>query len=115
MSSPADVSEPMKRAEFHILLVLASADMHGLGIAEAVEEMTEGAVQLGPGTLYRSLKQLSNRGLIEDVPAPEGEDDPRRRFYGITAEGHRRAADEAERLERLVWAARENRILGKSD
>jgi len=105
---------PMKLAEFHILLVLAAEQRHGLGIAEAIDEATEGAVQLGPGTLYRSLKDLANRGLIQDVPAPEGEDDPRRRFYGIMPEGRRRVAEEAERLARVVQVARENRLIGDS-
>jgi len=111
MAEKDDRPSPMKLAAFHILLVLAADDLHGLGIADAVEEATEGAVQLGPGTLYRSLKDLSNRGFIRDVPAPEGEEDPRRRFYGITPQGRRRVSEESERLARVVQVAREHRLL----
>ena len=70
---------PMKPAEFHILLVLAGKDLHGLGIAQAIDEATDGVIRLGPGTLYRTLKQLVATALIEEVSAPDGEEDPRRR------------------------------------
>ena len=59
--------KPMKPSGFHILLVLAGKSSHGLGIAKAVDEATEGAVILGPGTLYRSLKELMGERLIREV------------------------------------------------
>jgi DNA-binding PadR family transcriptional regulator len=97
-------------AVLHILLALAEDDMHGLGIADWVEEATNGALELGPGTLYRSLKEMVEDGLIREAAADPSAD-PRRRYYAITAAGKRRAAQEAARLERLVEVARERRLL----
>ena len=101
----------MKPAVFHILLALSARDLHGLGIAEAVDVATDGDVLLGPGTLYRSLKEMTRDGLIESVPAPTGEEDPRRRFYRVTEAGRIEARGEAARMERLVEVARANRVL----
>lgn len=111
MSRASRDIKPMKPADFHILLVLAGDARHGLGIAKAVDEATHGAVVLGPGTLYRAIKQLTAAGLIEEVDPPEEEADPRRRFYRITARGLERARTEAERLARLVEVAHENAVL----
>lgn len=97
-------------AVLHILLALADDEMHGLGIADWVEKTTNGAIELGPGTLYRSLKEMVDTGLIREA-APEAMADPRRRYYAITPRGRRRAAKEAARLERLVEVARARRLL----
>ena len=101
----------MKPAVFHILLALSGQDLHGLGIAQSVEMATAGDVRLGPGTLYRSLKEMAHDGLIEKAAAPDGEDDPRRRFYQISDAGRAAVAAEAGRMERLVEVARSNRVL----
>ena len=104
-------SSPVRPAVFHILLALARGERHGLGIATAIDEATEGAVTLGPGTLYRSLKEMTASGLIEEAVRREGEDDPRRRYYRITAPGRELLRAEAERLERIVSVARARRVL----
>ena len=61
-----------------------------------------------PGTLYRSLRQMHERGLVaESEERPEaGLDDERRRYYRLTDLGRRVAVAEIERLEDLVHAAR---------
>lgn len=99
-------SEPLTPAVFHILLALAERDLHGLGIADWVERTTNGALELGPGTLYRSLKELSAAGLIRETTPPEPDADPRRKYYAVTPEGRRALATEAGRLEHLVEVAR---------
>jgi len=111
VTSTEEAYKPMKLADFHVLLVLAGGERHGLGIAKAVDEATSGAVRLGPGTLYRSIKELAASRFIEPTAAPEGEDDPRRRFYRITDEGLRHVRGEARRLARLVDVARANDVL----
>ena len=110
MSSTA-FERPVKPAVFHILLALASGDLHGLGIAGEVDEATSGGMRLGPGTLYRSLKEMVEVGLIEDVPAPAKDDDPRRRFYAITEQGRATLQTEAARFEHIVRVARRKNVL----
>jgi DNA-binding PadR family transcriptional regulator len=106
--------KPMKSADFHVLLVLSTEDRHGLGVAKAVDEATEGAVRLGPGTLYRSLKELTASGWVKPTASPRGDEDPRRRFYRITREGRALVRAEASRLARLVDVARANNVLPES-
>ena len=105
---------PLTPAMFHILLALADSERHGYGIMREVERATDGAFQLGPGTLYRSIKQMLALGLVEESderPDPEL-DDERRRYYRITSAGRRAASVEAQRLARLVSEARARRLLG---
>ena len=102
---------PLRLAVFHILLALAGGEQHGLGIADTVERETDGAVRLGPGTLYRSLKEMVRDGQIHEVAAPAAGEDPRRRFYALTVRGRALVQNEAERLARIVEVARANRVL----
>lgn len=105
---------PLTSAQFHILLALAEGQRHGYGIMLEIQQRTGGALELGPGTLYRSIKQLLDRGLISEVG--NGEDsasDPGRprRFYSLTPTGRARATEEARRLQDLVHWAREATVL----
>lgn len=102
---------PLKTPVFHILLALSDADGHGLGIADEVERATGGTVKLVPGTLYRSLKEMSERGLIRKVDAPRDDADPRRKYYRITERGRELVRAEAARLQRLLQVARERDVL----
>ncbi len=104
---------PLKPVWFHILLALADGARHGFSIREAVEKRTDGAVRLWPATLYGSMRDLSDAGLVE---ALEGEDDPdddqRRRYYRLTPRGRDALRGETDRLQALVDAARATRALG---
>ena len=106
---------PLPVSEFQILLALGDAERHGYGIRQEVAGRTGDEVQLGPGTLYGSIKRMLSAGLIEESderPDPEF-DDERRRYYRITAFGLVVAAAEARRMERLVAQARQKRLLGR--
>ncbi len=104
---------PLTAAVFHILLALADEERHGYGIMQEVERRTSGAVRMGPGTLYGTIKRVLGEGLI----AKSGErpdpalDDERRRYYRLTEFGRRVAVAEAERLEGLVHDARAKSLL----
>src|SRR5258707_10836454 len=49
-SSPRELL-PLTPPVFHILLALADEERHGYGIMQDVARQTDGALQLGPGTL----------------------------------------------------------------
>ena len=93
---------------FNILLALADGERHGYSIIKEVEEETEGGMRLGPGTLYRMLKQLLDDGWIAEVDRVD-ENDPRRRYYRLTPRGRRAAQIEAAQLANLVRLARARR------
>ena len=103
----ADNLGPLTPAALQVVLALAGGKAHGYGIMGFVSELTDGAVQLGPGTLYRTLARLATDGLVEEIPErhEDAPHDSRRRYYQLTELGWRVAAKEAELLERLVEAA----------
>ena len=107
---------PMTPAVFNILLALADGEKHGYAIMLEVEENTQGAVKMGPGTLYGSIKRMLASGLIEETderPDP-AMDDERRRYYRLSGLGQRALHLEAERLEQQVSVARLKHILDGS-
>jgi DNA-binding PadR family transcriptional regulator len=50
---------------FHILVAVADRERHGYAIMRDVEARTDGALRLGPGTLYGSIKRMLHDGLID--------------------------------------------------
>jgi DNA-binding PadR family transcriptional regulator len=105
---------PLTPAVFHILLALADGEKHGYGIMQEVAAITQGAVRMGPGTLYGTIKRLLEAGMIEETderPDP-ALDDERRRYYRITPLGKRTAQAEAARLTLLVTVAQSKRLMG---
>ena len=111
-------------AQFHILLTLAEGRRHGYGIMQEIERRTNGAMELGPGTLYRSIKQLLARDLIIEVDnGTDGGPDPgkQRRSYALTPRGkartdgspptalNRTSISDSEGSTRSTWF--ENRII----
>lgn len=114
--SHADPGEmlPLTPAVFHILLALASGELHGYAIMKEVEAQTEGQVKMGPGTLYGSIKRMLAAHLIEESderPDPDL-DDERRRYYRLTELGRRVLTAEAQRLAQAVRVARAKKLLG---
>ncbi len=101
---------PLGATTFHILLVLADGERHGYSIGKEVEEATHGALRLGPGTLYRHLKQMCADGWIADTARPDPSE-TRRRYYRLTPWGRKIAQAEAARLAELVRVARSRRLL----
>ena len=91
---------PLSPAVFNILLALADGEKHGYGIMLEVETNTAGQVNMGPGTLYGSIKRMLKASLIEESderPDPEM-DDQRRRYYRLTGMGSRVLRAESQRL-----------------
>ena len=100
---------PLTPAAFHVLIALADGPKHGYLILKDVEERTAGDVRLSTGTLYGLIKRFLDEELIIETKP----DDDRRRPYKLTAMGREVAAAEAERLERMVRAARGVKLLGQ--
>jgi DNA-binding PadR family transcriptional regulator len=114
MAGPED-HLPLTPAVFHILVALSDGERHGYAIMRQVAADTDGALQLGPGTLYGCLKRMLAARLVEESderPDPEL-DDERRRYYRITDLGQKTVRAEAQRLATSVTAARAKRLLSK--
>lgn len=105
---------PLTPAVFHILLALADGEKHGYAIMQEVEAVSGGTVNMGAGTLYGSIKRMLQAGLIEESderPDPEI-DHQQRRYYRLSNFGERVLKAESFRLEAIVRAARDKKILG---
>ena len=102
---------PLPVSQLHILMALAAGDKHGYGIMREVEGFTDGAVKMGPGTLYGAVKRMLAAVLIvESDERPDQElDDERRRYYRLTELGGRVLDAEVARMEELAHAARARR------
>jgi DNA-binding PadR family transcriptional regulator len=98
---------------FHILLALADQDLHGYAIIQDVAARTNGGVRLTASTLYAALKRLLDDGWIRELEDRPDADDPRRRYYRITAAGRAAGRAEAARLAELAEMARAKRWLPK--
>jgi len=96
---------PLSPATLHILLALASGDLHGYAIMQEVARHSGGQYKIGPGTLYDNLKKLLAAGLVEELPE-SGDDTRARRTYRLTRLGSAVLAAETDRLTGVLRQAR---------
>ena len=102
------MSNALKPQWFQILLTLGDGASHGQEIRDEVLARTDGQMHLWPGTLYGSLKQMGEDGLIaESAPPADAEHGggvPR--YYALTERGREQLMDELDRLASFLGAAR---------
>lgn len=75
-----------------ILKALSLKAMHGWGVAQRIQQMSEDVLRLNQGSLYPALHRLEHRGWIA---AEWGTSDNNRRakFYRLTATGRKQLAE----------------------
>lgn len=88
----------LTEAVYYILLSLMEP-MHGYGIMQNVEQLSNGRVRLAAGTLYGAISTLLEKGWITALP---GEKDSRKKEYQITALGRQTLQAELLRLRELL-------------
>ena len=93
---PREKFKTLTEQMFYILLCLRQ-ECCGMDIMDAVRNMTDGRVVVGPGTLYNLLEQFCEAGMIRETKA-EG----RRRSYVIATRGMDALAAEMERMEAMM-------------
>ncbi len=101
---------PLRPLMFDCLLLFNQEERHGYGLMQEQNDKG-GRHVLGPGTLYRTLREMLELGLIQPA-GKNGEGAKDRRYYRITPFGRQVAAAEAERMASLVGQAKEGRLLG---
>lgn len=95
---------PLTESTFLIMLALVEPG-HGYAVMQRVDEISGGAVKVGPGTLYGVFSTLERTAFIRMTA-----EEDRRKTYELTATGRRVLEEHAARLEMLSSAAR--RLLG---
>jgi len=86
-----------------ILKALALGEMHGLGISHRIEQITKGAFQVKPGSLFPALHRMEQAGWL--TPSwGESENNRRATYYRLTRAGRRQLGAETENWERISVA-----------
>jgi PadR family transcriptional regulator, regulatory protein PadR len=86
-----------------ILRVLALAPLHGVGISDRIEQVTQGTFKVGPGSLFPALHRMEEKGWLKSSWG-ETAAGRRARFYTLTAAGRRRLETETERWNQITTA-----------
>ena len=84
-----------------VLKALSLGELHGLGVARRIEQISRGAFRVGAGSLFPALHRLDEAGWLE---SSWGESENRRRakFYKLTRAGRGQLKSETEQWHRLA-------------
>lgn len=94
---------PQGTLDLLILQVAALEPIHGYAIAQRIQQVTRGVLQVPQGSLYPALHRLENRGLLKADWKPS-ETGREAKFYRLSAAGRRALREEAASWERLSGA-----------
>jgi transcriptional regulator len=86
-----------------ILQALMLEPNHGLGVARRVEQMTQGAFQVNPGSLFPALHRLEQRGWLKSEWGSSATN-RKAKYYQLTASGRRQLRAETENWRRISAA-----------
>ena len=95
---------PMTETAFYILLSL-SEPRHGYGVIKFVEELTEGRIKLGSGTVYGTLSKMQKDNIITVYA-----DGQRKTIYEITPIGKELIHMEIARIGKLYANAKTQEV-----
>ena len=97
-----------------LILVATLEPAHGYRIMQGIRESTQGTVEIGPATMYTTLKKLKGAGWIAELAdAAEGPEGEGRIRYAATDEGRAVLRRDFERRRRLLALA--EGLLGRED
>jgi transcriptional regulator len=86
-----------------ILRTLSLGPNHGLGIARRIGQVTQGELDVKPGSLFPALYRLEERGWLATTPGGEGAH-PRMKLYKLTPAGRKQIAAGTESWSRIAEA-----------
>jgi DNA-binding PadR family transcriptional regulator len=87
---------PLTESTYYIMLTLVEP-LHGYAVMQKIEEISNGTVKVGPGTLYGAFTSLEKEGLIVKVKEEE-----RRKSYVLTPKGKKVLMNQIKRLEMMT-------------
>jgi PadR family transcriptional regulator PadR len=93
-----------------ILRTLELRPLHGVGIADRIEQVTRGVFVIGPGSLFPALHRLAEKGWIEGEWG-ELETGRRAKFYALTSAGRAQLAKEKRNWQKVHTAV--NQVLAE--
>ncbi len=89
----------------HLLILksLALGPLHGLGVSSRIEQITKGAFQVKPGSLFPALHRMEEAGWLV-ASWGESENNRRAKYYRLTKAGQRQLEAETEDWRRISLA-----------
>src|SRR4051812_27915769 len=94
---------PQGTLDLLILKIAALGPVHGYAIAQRLEQVSRGVVQVPQGSLYPALHRLEKRGLLA-ADWNVTETGREAKFYRLTREGRSRLDEEVASWQRLADA-----------
>jgi PadR family transcriptional regulator PadR len=79
----------------------ALGPLHGYGIAQRIQQVSEDLLKLNQGTLYPALLRLEQRGWISSKWGAS-ENNRKAKFYSLTRAGRKQLLTETESWERMT-------------
>jgi PadR family transcriptional regulator, regulatory protein PadR len=110
--APPKSDLPQGTLDLLILKVIALGPVHGYAIAQRLEQVSRGVVQVPEGSLYPALHRLENRRLLT-ADWKETETGREAKFYRLTRKGLKQLKTETAAWQRLIDAI--GLILGMAD
>ncbi len=89
--------------EMLILRTLTRGEMHGYGIAQHIQEISDDVLQVEEGSLYPALQRLLIKGWVK-AQWGTSENNRRARYYTLTSSGKKQLGIEAENFNRMIEA-----------
>ena len=86
-----------------ILKTLSRGSMHGYGIAQFIQQISEDVLRVEEGSLYPALHRLELDGLLE-AEWGQSENNRRAKYYRLTAVGKRQLSAESQRWTKVSGA-----------
>ncbi len=86
-----------------VLKALALGPLHGLGVSTRIEQITQGAFQVKPGSLFPALHRMEEAGWLESSWG-DSENNRRAKFYRLTKAGRRQLETETADWQRISLA-----------
>jgi PadR family transcriptional regulator PadR len=86
-----------------ILKAVGQGEFHGLGISRRIEQITHGAFQVKPGSLFPALHRMEEAGWLSSFWS-ESDNNRRAKFYRRTSAGGRQLGIEKEQWTTIVAA-----------
>ena len=86
-----------------ILRTLTAGPMHGWGISQRIQAVSDSVLVVNQGSLYPALYRLEEEGWIASEWGAS-ENNRRAKFYRLTRAGERQLAREAQNWQRLATA-----------
>jgi PadR family transcriptional regulator PadR len=86
-----------------VLKTLSNGAMHGWGISQRIQQLSQDVLAVNQGSLYPALHRLEEKGWIS-AEWGSSENNRKARFYSLTRAGRRQLADETESWERFAAA-----------